>query len=71
MGTFFVGMVLVIVVGLIIFHLVRRYRQGRPVLCDAVECRTCGSQAACQSKHCTINAGVEEEKPVRIVKRIP
>ncbi len=71
MGTFLVGSVLAIVVGLIIFHLVRRYRQGRPVLCDAAECTTCGSQAVCQSRSRTENPDAGDEKPVRFVKRQP
>ncbi len=71
MGTIIVGGGLVIVVGLVILSMVRRYRQGKSILCDGVDCNACGSNATCQAGCMPSNRTVGEEKTVRFFKRVP
>ena len=71
MGTIIVGGGLVIVVGLVILSMVRRYRQGKSILCDGVSCNACGANAICQSGTVTAGQAVGKEKAIRFYKRIP
>ncbi len=41
MGTFIVGMVLVVIVGLIIRNMIKKKRQGKSVVCGG-DCKHCG-----------------------------
>ena len=71
MGTIIVGGGLAIVVAMIIFGMVRKYRQGKSILCDGVDCNACGANAACQANRMPSNRTVGEEKTVRFFKRLP
>lgn len=71
MGTIIVGSGLVIVIGLIILSMVRRYRQGKSILCDGVGCNACGANAICQSGNLPASQVMGKEKAIRFYKRIP
>ena len=70
MGTIIVGGGLIVVVGLIILNLIRRYRQGKSILCDGVSCNACGANAVCQSRHLSAGQSIDGEKTIRFYKRI-
>ena len=70
MGTIIVGGGLAVVVGLVILSMIRRYRQGKSILCDGVSCNACGAEAICQSRHLPAGQTVDEEKTVRFYRRI-
>ncbi len=67
MGTFIVGGGLLLIVTAIILNAVRRYHQGKPVLCDGVSCSACGSHAFCQAG--PRRSTEKTEQVVRFVKR--
>lgn len=67
MGTLFVGSLLALVVGLIVYSLVRRHRQGQPILCDAAGCTTCASHGICRAARPA--ASPNQAVPVHFVRR--
>lgn len=69
MGTFIVGGGLLIVIGLIVFSLIRRHRQGKSIFCDGVSCNACSAHAICQPGHSPANQPTDEEKTIRFYKR--
>ncbi len=67
MGTILVGGGLLLIVGAIVFSMVRKHRQGKSVLCDGVSCSACGAQSFCKSdKRMSLEKG---EQVVNFVRR--
>ncbi len=70
MGNIIVGGGLLLIVVAIVLNGIRRFRQGKSVLCDGSSCSSCGVSAFCQPGRHVGTVPENTEQVVRFVKRV-